>query len=64
MPEKHLKKISTSLATREMQVKMILRFHLTPVKWIGSKPQVIAHAMEDGEQRKCSFTADGGANLY
>jgi hypothetical protein len=32
MTKKHMKKCSTSLAMKEMQVKTMLRFHLTPIR--------------------------------
>jgi hypothetical protein len=37
MAYKHMKKLPTSLAIKEMQMQMTLRFHLNPVKIVNIK---------------------------
>jgi phage gp16-like protein len=64
MTEKHLKKCSTFLAIREIQIKTTLRFHLTPVKMVKIKTTVTAYAGENVEQGEHSFTDCRSENLY
>ena len=62
MGNKHMKRCSTSLIIREMQIKATMRYHLTLVRMLLSKSLQAINAGEGVEKREPSYTVGGNAN--
>ena len=62
MANKHMKRCSTSLIIREMQIKTTMRYHLTLVRMAAIKSLQTINAGEGMDKREPSYTVGGNAN--
>ena len=64
MANRHMKRCSTSLVIRRMQIKTRVRYQLTPVRMAIIKNPQTTNAGEGVERRECSSTVGGNINWY
>ena len=62
MASKHMKRCSTSLMIREMQIKTTMRYHLMLVRMAAIKKSTNNNAGEGVEKREPSYTVGENAN--
>ena len=62
MANKHMKRCSILLITREMQIKTMMRYHFTPFRMASNKMSTKINAGEGVEKREWSYPIGGNVN--